>query len=113
MCPFSKVQARPNVYMFRDGTYINTRSEKQKERFQQFLKNNTGKNILVFEIGSGPHVQSIRMKTRMLKSDFAAKIIRINPKDFKIKAPHIGISKGALEALTEIDNYLNMRVIWN
>jgi NAD-dependent SIR2 family protein deacetylase len=105
-CPISKVIARPNVYMFRDNTYIDTRSKKQAKRFQTFLAKNKDKNILVFEIGSGPHVQTIRVKTRMLWTEYSAKIIRINPKDYVIKAPHIGIPKGALQALTEIDNYL-------
>ena len=105
-CPNSEIKARPNVYMFRDDTYINTKSKEQENRFQAFLDRNKGKNILVFEIGSGPHVQTVRVKTRMLKTEYGANIVRINPKDYTIKTPHIGIAKGALEALTEIDNYL-------
>jgi hypothetical protein len=46
------------------------------------------------------------MKTRFLRSNYDAKIIRINPKDFKIRPPHIGIDKGALATLSEIDDYL-------
>ena len=62
--------------------------------------------MIVFEIRSGPHVQSIRKTTRNLGIEYKAKIVRINPKDFKIKEPHIGIDKGALEALSEIDRYI-------
>lgn len=105
-CPNNEVKARPNVYMFRDDTYVNTRSKEQESRFQTFLEQNKGKNIVVFEIGSGPHVQTVRVKTRMLKTEYGANIVRINPKDYTIKTPHIGIAKGALEALTEINNYL-------
>lgn len=105
-CPDSQALARPNVYMFRDDTYIDTRSKEQDHRFLDFLHKHQGDNFLVFEIGSGPHVQSIRMKTRRLKSQQDANIVRINPKDYQIKAPGIGIPKGALEALTEIDNFL-------
>lgn len=43
----------------------------------------------------------------MLGINYNAKIVRINPKDFKIKAPHIGIDKGALDALKEIDGYIS------
>lgn len=107
-CKNSSAHARPNVYMFRDNTYINTRSNEQGQRFKEFLERNKSKQILVFEIGSGPHVQTIRVKTRMLKTEYGANIVRINPKDYTIKAPNIGIAKGALEALTEIDNYLIM-----
>ncbi len=110
VCATSKAIARPNVYMFRDDTYIDTRSKEQEKKFQAFLERNKSKNLLVFEIGSGPHVQSIRVKTRMLRTDYGAKIVRINPKDYAMKAPNIGIAKGALEALTEIDNYLKINI---
>jgi NAD-dependent SIR2 family protein deacetylase len=110
-CPVSKVAARPNVYMFRDDTYVDTRTKEQDARFQLFLERNKGKNILVFEIGSGPHVQTVRVKTRMLRTEYGAKIVRINPKDYAMKAPNIGIPKGALQALTEIDNYLTNNVL--
>ena len=105
-CPDSEIPARPNVYMFRDNTYVDTRSKEQDQRFQAFLTKNAGKSILVFEIGSGPHVQSIRMKTRMLRKEYEAKIVRINPKEFKIKAPNIGVADTALKALKHIDQAL-------
>ncbi len=108
LCPYSNVMARPNVYMFRDDTYIDTRSKAQGKKFQIFLERNKNKKLIVFEIGSGPHVQTIRVKTRMLKTEYQVNIVRINPKDYKIKAPHIGIAQGALSALTAIDNYLQM-----
>lgn len=106
MCPYSHVMARPNVYMFRDGTYLPTQSKAQDVHFQAFLQRNVGKNIIVFEIGSGPHVQTVRMKTRMLRKEYHANIVRINPNEFKIEPPNIGIAKGALEALREIESVL-------
>ena len=106
-CPKCGAIARPNIYMFRDNTFLPNRTNKQEENFQQFINNNNGEQLIVFEIGSGPHVQSIRKKTRMLGIKYSAVIIRINPKDFKIKEPHIGINKGALEALLEIETFIN------
>ncbi len=106
VCPDCGELVRPNVYMFRDYSYIPKRTNEQKERFQDFLNKNKDNELIVFEIGSGPHVQSIRKKTRMLGINFNAHIVRINPKDSKIKAPHIGLAKGALEALTEIDEFI-------
>lgn len=97
---------RPNVYMFRDYSYISTRSDEAEKRFKDFLNKHKTEEIIIFEIGSGPHVQSIRKKTRMLGLNYNALIVRINPKDFKIKEPHIGIDKGALEALKEIDDFI-------
>jgi len=108
-CPKCGKISRPNVYMFRDNTYLPQRSDRQKEKFESFLNRNKDHLMLVIEIGSGPHVQSIRKKTRMLGIDYHANILRINTKDSKIKPPHIGISKGALEALSEIDLYIKER----
>ena len=105
-CPFSGLPARPNTYMFRDHTYVNTHSKEQKGRFIDFLKQNKGKQMLAIEIGSGPHVQTIRVNTRMLRKEHQANIIRINPKNFKIKVPGIGLAKGALAALEEINDYI-------
>lgn len=105
-CPNCGEMARPNIYMFRDNTFLPNRDNQQKQRFNQFLDENENKSIVVFEIGSGPNVQSIRKNTRMLGLKYGAKIIRINPKDAKIKEPHVGVDLGALEALTKIDNYL-------
>ncbi len=106
LCPDTTLPARPNVYMFRDDTYINTISKEQEAFFQTFLERNADKNIVVFEIGSGPHVQTVRLKTRLLKTHHGAKIVRINPKDFAVKPPHIGIAEGALKALKDIDAIL-------
>lgn len=106
-CPDCGNLIRPNVYMFRDYAYISTRDDEQKSRFLKFLAKNKENKIIVFEIGSGPHVQSIRKNTRMLIREYNAKVVRINPNDFKIKEPHIGIAKGALEALMEIDEFID------
>jgi len=106
ICPNCGEISRPNVYMFRDGTFLSNRTNKQELEFQNFLNKNKDGDMLVFEIGSGPHVQSIRKKTRMLGINYKAKIVRINPKDAKIKPPHIGLEKGALEALNEINDYI-------
>ncbi len=105
-CPNCNEMARPNIYMFRDNTFLPDRDNEQKQRFNQFLEKHNGKSIVVFEIGSGPHVQSIRKNTRMLGLKYDAKIIRINPKDAKIKEPHIGIKFGALDALLQIEDFV-------
>lgn len=105
-CPNCGAMARPNVYMFRDGTYIAKRSKNQDTRFEEFMSHHKNEKFIVFEIGSGPHVQSIRKKTRNIRINHNAFVVRINPKNAKIKPPHIAIDTGALEALSNIDNYI-------
>lgn len=102
----SEYLARPNVYMFRDWTYVFSRSNEQKARYQTFLEENQGKKTIVIEIGSGRHVQSIRQKSRQLIKSHQATLIRINPNDSKVKEGHISIAKGGLEALTELNQIL-------
>lgn len=106
VCPKCGQPARPNVYMFRDGTYIPARSKQQEKLFQEFLDTHPTNNMLIFEIGAGRHVQAIRSKTRQLASRFGAHIVRINRDESKIKAPHTGINQTALDALTGIDKYI-------
>lgn len=106
-CPHCGALARPNIYMFRDQNYLPNRSNAQKELYSRFLHENENSKIVVIEIGSGPHVQSIRQKTRELARKHSAKIIRINPNEFQVKTPHIGLQAGALEALQKIDSFLS------
>lgn len=101
-----KILARPNIYMFRDYSFVYTRVNEQKERFDLFLAEQANKPKLILEIGSGPHVQSIRVKTRDLIKNHQATLIRINPKDFKVREGHFAIAEPALKALQMIDNFL-------
>lgn len=105
-CPGSETPARPNMYMFHDGSYNSVRTKNQEEKYQDFLTCHQNSNIIVFEIGAGPQVQTLRMKTRHLRTNFNSHIVRINPGFPKIKPPHIGIGKGAKKTLLEIDGHL-------
>jgi len=99
--------ARPNIYMFRDYSFVFTRSNEQKERYEKFLAAHQNKVKIILEIGSGKHVQSIRMKSRELIKNHQASLIRINPNDYKVREGHFGIAKPALEALKDLDNILD------
>lgn len=102
----SQKLARPNIYMFRDYSFVFARSNEQKKRYQDFLEKYKNLPKIVLEIGSGPHVQSIRMKTRELIKSHQATLIRINPKDYKVREGHFSFAKPALEALKTINNLI-------
>lgn len=104
-CNLEKL-ARPNIYMFRDYSFVYTRVNEQKVGFERFLEEHSNKSKIVLEIGSGPHVQSIRMKSRDLIKNHQATLIRINPKDFKVRAGHFSIAEPALKALKMMDECL-------
>lgn len=99
-CPKCGKMSRPNVYMFRDHTYVPTRSKWQKSNLERTLEANS--KVLVLEIGSGPHVQTIRALTRRIAREKKGRIIRINPDYPDVKAPHMSIAQGALSALSAV-----------
>ena len=101
-CPKCGKMSRPNVYMFRDHTYVSTRSKQQKDNLIKTL--DAHKKVLVLEIGSGPHVQTIRALTRQIVKEKNAKLVRINPDYSDVRTPHMGIAGGALTTLSAVHN---------
>lgn len=100
VCPKCGKMSRPNVYMFRDNTYVPERSKWQKENLKKTLAAHS--KVLILEIGSGPHVQTIRTMTRQIIREKNARLIRINPDYPEVKERHMGIAAGALATLSEV-----------
>ncbi|OJJ21085.1 hypothetical protein BKI52_10970 [marine bacterium AO1-C] len=100
VCPKCGKMSRPNVYMFRDSTYVPARSKQQKENLEKTLAAHS--KVLILEIGSGPHVQTIRSMTRKVIKDKNARLIRINPDYPEVKDRHMGLAGGALAILSEV-----------
>lgn len=110
-CPNCGSLVRPNVYIFRDRTFVNTRVKKQKENFEFFLNQNQDKRITVLEVGSGPTIKTIRSVTRRLVIKYQAQIVRINIHHAEIDLPHISLPMGALKAFQQIDELLSQRYL--
>ncbi|MEO1652181.1 MAG: Sir2 family NAD-dependent protein deacetylase, partial [Bacteroidota bacterium] len=100
-CPNCGSLLRPNVHIFRDKHFVNSRIRKQKQRYQAFLDHHRQDSILVIEIGSGPTIKTIRNHTQKLRRDYRGRVIRINPYDSEIVAPHLSLATKALEALIQ------------
>ena len=104
-CKFCGGVARPNVLMFGDWWWIPTRSNDQQRQFEQFVRDCT-KPLVVVELGAGTAVPTIRWASESLARDQDATVIRINPREPQIFAPHISIAANAAEALQKIDDKL-------
>ena len=78
-CPNCQELVRPNIYIFKDRTFVSTRLRQQKKRWEEFLDTQQNQKILVLEIGAGPTIKTIRNISRLLKKNYQAKIVRINP----------------------------------
>ena len=98
--------ARPNVLMFGDWGWIADRSAAQRERFDRFLAAHREAPLAVIELGAGTAIPSIRILSERLGRLPGARVIRINPREPEIGAPHLAIATGALAGLTAIDRAL-------
>ncbi|MFO7831087.1 MAG: Sir2 family NAD-dependent protein deacetylase [Desulfuromonadaceae bacterium] len=106
VCPHCGETARPNILMFGDFSWIDTRTSMQEQQFRAFLGEHADPDLLVIELGAGTAVPTIRHLSNRLGSTYGASVVRINPREAQIQAPHLSISLGALEGLEQIKQYL-------
>lgn len=106
-CPRCKRIARPNILMFKDYAWLYQRSRAQENRFETFLHRNRKRNMVIIELGAGTAIPTIRNLSEKLGQHPNAAVIRINPWEAHIQAPHHSISLGALKALQEINVSMN------
>jgi len=94
--------ARPNILMFGDYSWLAQRTHGQEMRLDLFLEQHRGHALTVIEMGAGTAIPTIRHMSEALGSRHAARVIRINPREPQIRAPHVSLPCGALEGLTAI-----------
>ncbi|KFZ37098.1 hypothetical protein HR45_12750 [Shewanella mangrovi] len=97
--------ARPNILMFDDFYWNETRVRRQAAEFLRWIEEIEArrKSLVVVEIGAGKAIPRIREKSESMN----VPIIRINPNidDAKVKFG-ISVPVGALEALKNINKHL-------
>jgi NAD-dependent SIR2 family protein deacetylase len=95
--------ARPNILMFDDWSWVPDRSGEQEERFEAFLARHATQPMAVLEIGAGSTVATIRHLSLRLGHRPGCTVVRINPREAAIGAPHVSLACGALEGLRGIE----------
>ena len=106
-CPECGAVSRPNILMFGDWSWLPDRTHIQEGAFERYLSTHAGRRIAVIEMGAGSAIPTIRATSERIGWGFEhATVIRINPREPEIKAPHISIPCGALEGLQNIDALL-------
>jgi NAD-dependent SIR2 family protein deacetylase len=98
--------ARPNILMFGDWAWLPGRSSAQARRLDAFLEEHGDRGLAVLEIGAGTAVATIRHLSERLGRLPGARVVRLNPREAEIRAPHLGIPVGALAGLRGIDRAL-------
>jgi NAD-dependent SIR2 family protein deacetylase len=100
-CPRCGALTRPNILMFNDWGWQETRSELQEARCTAWLK--SAKKPIIIELGAGKAVATVRR----FGESRGYPLIRINLRDPGVgKAKHISVPMGALAALEGIARYL-------
>lgn len=101
VCPDCGAIARPNVLMFNDGDWDSSRTDRQRERYHDWLRRIDGRRLVAIEIGAGLAIPTVRLECQ----DRADLLVRINPREADVSAG-ISLPLGALEALERIDSLL-------
>ena len=109
-CRQCGVLARPNIFMFRDKSWIKNRVKEQKEHLWQWLENLlvSARHLVIIEIGVGVSVPTIRHRSEFYAKSHRATLIRINPRDHHVnKVRHLSIpltGRVAIEAIWQAWN---------
>jgi NAD-dependent SIR2 family protein deacetylase len=98
-CPACGGVARPNILMFGDSRWLESRTVEQETRFERWRAKMNSATLAVVELGAGLAIPTIRR----LCERVGGTLIRINPREPQTPPGGISIPLGALEALTAID----------
>jgi NAD-dependent SIR2 family protein deacetylase len=107
-CPRCGQLARPNVLMFGDSGWDQTRSAAQQRRFDDWLDGLLpSDDLVIVECGAGSTVPSVRIQCEHLLARFGGTLIRINPREPEGPPGTLSIPRGARETIEDIDRMLN------
>jgi NAD-dependent SIR2 family protein deacetylase len=105
-CPKCGDYARPNILMFSDWGWVNTRSKRQAAQLNTWLAQTT--NPVIIELGAGTHIPSVRDFSHKVVTKHNGNLIRINPRESEVETKNsIGLACGAKDALLAIDHIMN------
>jgi len=107
-CPRCAGPARPNVLMFGDGAWDETRTMAQQRGLERWLValGAARARLTIVECGAGTAVPTIRATGEALAHRMGATLIRINPREPHGPTGAISIPLGAADALARIDAIL-------
>lgn len=106
-CPWCGALARPNVLMFGDGAWVESRTRQQALAVLPRLRR--ARRPLVIELGAGTAVPSVRHFAQGVLSQFNGRLLRINVRESVVPmGDDLGLAMGALQALQVIDAALTV-----
>ena len=101
-CPVCNGLARPNILMFGDWNWIESRTADQFDRYRFWLQAMANKNLLVVEIGAGTAVPTVRHQCEQVARQLNTELVRINPRESQ-GMNVISVESPGLAAIAAID----------
>lgn len=105
-CPLCGALARPNILMFDDWGWDDARTRAQQARFSDWLESTRACRLVIIECGAGTAIPTVRTFCANRARLPLTTLIRVNPREPSVPAPHLGLPMGALEALWAIEQLL-------
>jgi len=102
ICQRCGALARPNVLMFNDGDWIESRAQAQYDHYQAWRRKIRASKLVVVELGAGTAIPTVRLECEST----GGTLIRINPREPQTSPGHVSLDMGALAALTALDEVL-------
>ncbi len=107
-CPRCQGLLRPNILMFGDATWDDSRAMEQERRLDAWLQGVEGQRLVIIECGAGTAIPSVRHFCESTAQAHRATLVRVNPAEPEVPAGHhVALPLGALEALRRIDEALS------
>lgn len=100
-CPKCGRVARPNVLLFKDGEWIESRSLAQEQRLRAWLDTQTAR-LVIIEFGAGMGIPTVRRYSRHAVDTTGGTLIRVNPREPEAPAGTLSLAIGALDAIDQL-----------
>lgn len=105
-CPECGGLLRPNILMFGDWGWNESRTWEQEQRFNRWLGELKGSRLAVVECGAGTAIPTVRQLCEHVADMLGGVLIRLNVREPSVPVGHVGLGLGALAGLTAIDGLL-------
>lgn len=105
-CPNCGAMARPNILMFGDRQWDDSRTSEQRKRLQSWLEALRERRFVVVECGAGTAIPTVRNTCENLSRQLKGTLIRINPRESEVPIGHVNLPLGAREGLLEVQRVL-------
>jgi NAD-dependent SIR2 family protein deacetylase len=103
-CPRCGGLCRPNILMFGDDAWIESRTEAQARRMEAWLAGLAALHakLVVLELGAGNAVPTVRLASEAIARTLGGTLVRVNPREADVPGGGIALPAGALDALSAL-----------